>query len=364
MAATLIVPEIAEVKSYMSETGWQQRPPGVAGSLWAKGESRIGVPHDDSDLDTIAGVVQRLATAEGIAAGSMAERIHYFKVDRAKLRAVNDFRITDSIPLSALATISSASYLMLRSTGTTSLRGPTPDIAGNFSSRGDRVAEEARAGHTENGSYVIPLLMKLSDPGQPLPGMEYIAEPIERRVMSTFARSVAAVKTMIVEPAREPTPDDLDAVVEQGVSRDFCIGLSRVLGEDAVSEFETQFKWAPAVEHPPLPESVAISSDALRLVELAAERLRRTKVDPTQVFIGRIVELRHERGNAYGWVKLSTTRHGRHCEILVRLVADQYTWAVEWHQEEREVVVEGQVRSTVGRPLTIDAPKRFVAAAA
>ncbi|WP_203708464.1 hypothetical protein [Asanoa iriomotensis] len=213
---------------------------------------------------------------------------------------------------------------------------------------------------------MIPVLIRLPETDdsataqQPLPGIERSApEPFERRVVRTFAQSMDALQTYIVDPAREPTVASLVDAVERGVSREFCMALHRILAEESVSEFETTFEWASAVQHSDsLPSSVRIGADARELLNMAAEKLRAKKVGPRQVFSGKIVELRHEQGDAFGWIKVSTLRNGRWCEIGVKLRLEQYNHAVGWHRDARPVLVEGQVRSEFGRPLVVSDPLR------
>ncbi|MEV7228311.1 hypothetical protein AB0M79_14985 [Polymorphospora sp. NPDC051019] len=365
MAAKASVPDLRDVQLYMRHKGWHEYPPGVAGSLWAKGDFQIGVPHRSDQVEIVLGVVERLARSEELATRKMLDRIRYFRFDITRLRAANDFKITDSIPLEAAATITSSARVMLRSSGTTSLR-ERGEIGNNYSRRGDKVVENARMGHTENGSFIIPVLVELpevqepEDVQEPLVTVERSApEPFERRVMRTFAQSIEAIQRLIVEPAREPQIDTLIAIVERGVSREFCSALSRVLSEDAVGEFETQFSWAEAVKHSQtLPHSVSIDADAHELIERTAEKLRVNKVEPQQTFSGKIVELRHSIGDAWGWIKVSTIRNGRYSEVAVRLPFEHYAEAVSWHRDARPVLVEGQVQSGVNRPLTVRMPKR------
>ena len=102
---------------------------------------------------------------------------------------------------------------MLRSSATTAQRARA-QIGGNFSKIGDDIVEAARIGHTIEGSYIVPLMVPLTDPEEddpstpPITGLEQERadlEPPERRVTRTFAEALTAVSKIVVEPAREPT---------------------------------------------------------------------------------------------------------------------------------------------------------------
>jgi hypothetical protein len=223
--------------------------------------------------------------------------------------------------------------------------------------------------HTEQGSFIIPILVPLSDPGQPVGGepdqsalieiTTGVAEPLERRVTRTLAQSLNAVDRVIVQPESEPTLRDLHEVVERGVSREFCAALSRVLTDRNIAHFGAQFEWAESVPPPAtLPKSVDLPSAASDRLRRAAEKLKKNPIDLRQIFSGDIVELRYKSGepNAYIWV--STIRNGRQCEIRVTLSVDAYRVSLDWHQNGRPVLVEGEVHGGRGKKLTVESPIR------
>jgi len=59
------LPSAVQIRAYLRRKGWEQHPPGRAGSLWARGSYRVGVPHDDEDVMLIRGAIERIARAEG-----------------------------------------------------------------------------------------------------------------------------------------------------------------------------------------------------------------------------------------------------------------------------------------------------------
>src|SRR5258708_37511972 len=169
-----------------------------------------------------------------------------------------------------------------------------------------------------------------------------------------------AIQDIVVEPAREPTVDQIYELVYRGISREFCTSLAGILSEPSVAQFGSKVDWAPVVTPPAtLSRSVSIDSEAVDLVKAVANRLRQQKVDPNQIYSGTIVQLRHEDPNdPFGEIAVSTMRRGRQSEVLVRLPLDLYGQAWEWHYAGRAVLVEGIVRSAPGRPLRVDAPSR------
>jgi hypothetical protein len=360
------------LQTYLRFKGWRELPPGPAGSLWTKDEARIGVPHEDDDF-LIEGSIDRIAKFERRTPKEVRDSVRFLLFDVTHLRATNDRFITDTITLEAAARILSSSRRMLHATATTA-RAERAQIGNNYSKLGNDVVKQALMGHTERGSFVIPVLVALPEPS-PVDvhdislledfsdsGFHRAArEPFERRVVRTFAQSMQAVQEIVVEPAREPTIDQIYELVYRGVSREFCTSLAEILKEPSVAQFGATIDWAPAVTPPEtLSRRIAITADAADLVQKVANRLRQTKVDPNQVFSGTIVQLRHEdQQDLYGEIAVSTVRRGRQSEVLVRLPLNQYEYAWQWHHQGRAVLIEGVVHRAPGQRLRVDMPSRF-----
>jgi hypothetical protein len=362
-------PSLGLVWDYLLLTGWSVESEGVAGTLVAKGDVRIGVPRK-SDNVLLSGVITRIAEAEGRPYGAVAQQIRYLHFDVAYLRAANDYRIADTIPLEVAAKIITSARTMLRSTATTA-RGLRGQI-GTYSSVGDEVVKETLMGHTEKGSFVIPVLVPIPAPknvephvdvGQPtiaeLDVHRTAPEPFERRVTRTFAQSMGAMQALVIGPAKTPTRDQVHELVYRGVSREFCVALVNILEQSAVAEFGATVQWTPTVPVPnTLASDVTIDADAVGLVTKVASQLRRSKIEPSSVFTGTIVELRHVEPDPFGEIAVSTVRRGHQSEIRVRLPFDHYAQAWEWHRAGQSVLVEGKVRRSPGKRLMVDSPRR------
>jgi hypothetical protein len=286
-------------------------------------------------------------------------------MDVTFLRAANEYRITDTIPFESASTVIGSARKLLRASGTTAWR-ERGEIGGNYARRGDEVLRSARMDHTRDGSFVIPLLVPLSAPAERVsgetvsPDLELFTsapEPFERRVTRTLAQSVQAVREIIVQPEHSPTMSELHAVVERGVSREFCSALASILSDPAVGEFETRFDWAESIPAPEtMPKSVVIESEAAVRIEEAARKLKKGRIDTRSMFSGDIVELRHVTDEPFGFIWVSTIRKGRRSEIRVRLPFSAYQDALTWHHSQRVVIVEGQIEVGVGRRLVVESP--------
>ena len=365
------LPSADQVRLYLQYKGWSTLSAGPAGSLWGNETARIGVPHENDDL-LIEGAIDRIAGVEDRAPKIVRDSIRYLLYDVTHLRAANDRLITDTIPLETAAKILASSRRMLQASATTA-RGERAHIDRNFSAIGNEAVKHALMGHTERGSFVIPVLMPLPEPDPPdfhestifgedddIRFHRAAPEPFERRIVRTFAQSMQAVADIVVAPAKAPSVDQIYELVYRGVSREFCLALEGILHEPAVAEFGATIEWAPAVTPPSTLSEVSINADAVDLVKNVADRLRQTKMDPHQVFTGTIVQLRHaELSDPYGEIAVSTVRNGRQSEVMVRLRLGQYQDAWEWHLQGRAVLVGGVIRRAPNQRLSVDSPTRF-----
>lgn len=371
------------LRDYLQRSGWEPQPPGVGGALWRRtspapgtygGAGRdeapsIAVPSGvRPGTNEWRGLINRLSAYEQRSAEAVAFSIEHYYVDVTRFRAANDFKIAGTIPLLAGVDLVSSAYKMLRASATTA-RQPKSHIAGNFSVLGDRLVEEVRLGQTEEGSYILPVLIPLSEPEEPTqpeiwrdePGVERVAsEPPERRVTRTLAQALTAVDQLIVQPAREPRKSELAPLVAAGASRELLVAVHQVLSDSTVAVLETSFAWAGGATAPAsLPAKVALPHGATTLIEKASNLLRNSRRDPSTQLTGPIVEVRRVPGDPSGSMVVQTIRQGRPVEVRVRLSAKQLDPTHDWMRTSRTVVVEGNVIRDPGKRLRIDQPRNI-----
>lgn len=370
---------ITSVQAYLKRTGWERQEPGVAGAIWnlstlaggtygnADGEPALAVPFDiRRDSPAWYGLTERVAAYEERPVERVAEEIEHFYIDVTRFRAANDFVIAGTIPLSAGVDLVASAYKMLRASATTA-RQAKSHIAGGFSKLGDKIVDDARLGHTEQGSYIFPVLLPLTEPDpdeqdnlwRDEPGIaERVAlEPPERRVTRTLAQALTAVSTLVVEPAKEPTAAVVAPLVAAGVSRELIVAVNQVLSDPAVAVLDTSFAWAGGATAPSsVPEHVSLPSDAAPRLERTSRLLRASSRDPSIQMSGLIVEVRHVPDDPVGSVVLQTIRQGRPVEVRVHLGADRLDPVHDWMRTSRTIVVQGQVQRDPGRRLRVDQP--------
>ncbi|MFF1946841.1 hypothetical protein ACFVWF_32405 [Rhodococcus qingshengii] len=314
-----------------------------------------------------SGVLNRIAEFEHRDRPSVEKSIIYFGYDIAHLRAANDYLISDSIPLSAGAKMTESARVMVRSSATTA-QGTRPEIRGNYSKVGDSYADQTRMGHTEEGSYVIPVMIRVGDAPElagaeePFPGMDNRSlniESPERRITRTFSEALRAVVDNIVEPAREPRQSDVLGLVEAGATREFVQALSNVVSHPAVAEFEARFSWA--LSQPPSAEaakSKICPAEAAPLLDIAAKLMKSAPKTEAESISGQIVQVRREPDSPFIHVSLSTVRNSRATEVRITQPSSMHDTTLDWWKGRLTVTARGLIeRNSTG--LFIRSPQRF-----
>lgn len=342
---------------YLTTTGWA--PPageGPAGGLWRHPNSRFTLPvptalsTDGLDWQQI---LHRLAKVEDSEVADVAARLDGRLVDIANLRAANDIVIHDTIPYPAGVVMVREGWTMLRSSATTSL-GPRSHIR-RFRKSADEIVEAARMAHTKRGSFIIPIHLPLPEPAVPnqddtLSGHDFIVAPEarERRVMRTFAESLAALDTVAVQPEREPSGDSIHDLIRAGVSHEFSAALHRILDQEAVSEFSASFVWASgAGPAPATANTVTIPAAASERVKRVAIKLKTEGASRSREYLtGPIVGVHRDDQDEAGVVTVQASRNARPTHVKVNVSRERLDEALDWMKARSTVVVDGLVHRT------------------
>lgn len=359
-----------DVRLYLERAGWVVQGRGDAGELFGNPDThlQIAVPY----LIPPGGVewrsvTERLAYHENVDVQRVERALQRLWVDVTRLKAAKDVVIAGTIPLSAGSALVTSAYAMVRAAATTAhkLKG---DIGGNFSKRGDEIVHGARLAHTEEGSFVVPVLLPLTPheapPEQPqeriegFTGERDLYEPMERRVTRTLANALQALQQHVLDPAKEVTPNALDPFVYAGGSREMVVALLRILEQEAVGTFEAAFTWAPAVTAPASApaEPVRIEAEAKELLGRAARLLRQKRYTAAQALSGPIIGIYHDVDAPSGEIIIQAVHRARERDIRVVVPAETVDQATLWMRDKKVVLVQGRVESAPGQKLTVQQP--------
>lgn len=346
---------VADVTAELLRRDWVQERMSDRAALWTlPGTSaELYVPHKlRRDTMEWEGVLERIAAPAKENPRDIERAIEHKNYDFMRFR-VN--ASGDSIPLESAATVINSAFGMIRAAATAARR-PVQSIK-SYTKAGDEIAAQARLGHTEIGSFVFPVLLHIDQPTPPeqatFEGVDQvIPESDERRVTRTLAQALNAFERQVVTPGIKPTPRALLPVVYAGGTKELLNKVAAALAEPDISFLETSFIWAgaePASHN--LPRSVAIPTEARRLVTDAARILGESNQDPLRVLVGPIIRIEHVKGELFGEIVIQAPGPGggRKSRVEMQVRADQLGVLHEWMHAGTTVVVQGKVQTRPGR---------------
>lgn len=362
---TSLVPDAEVVSQYLYRQGWTVVAIGALGRTWKASDSEhiVVVPSElDASFFEWSGVVERIADGMAVPPDRVEQDLAHMYVDTTEFRALSTGP-GGSINLDAGVALVASAKAIVRSSATTS-RVSRLHIGTSFSTVGDRIAAQARMGHTRDGSYVVPILMPLPRPVDSVDGQFSLPdthESKERRATRTIAQTLSAIASTIVEPAIEPRPEVLAPLAASGVSRESVVAVHRVISSRSVDGLGARFGWAGGLRPPPgLPESTFIPSEAAPLLQQVADLMKGQKSRREEHLTGVIVQLRDEHDGSAGEFALETVRNGRACEVNVVVTGSLLQQAHSWFREGDALLVRGRIDSPPGRPLRILHPEQVV----
>lgn len=309
-------------------------------------------------------VIERIAAAHREADAVIAREVDLVRYDVTRFRVNGDIPDSPTVSLDAAASVVQTAFGMLRAAATAARR-PRQSIDGNYSKLADEIVREARLGHTEPGSFVFPVMMKLSEPAEesqsPISDAAFHAvrpESPERRVTRTLAQAMSAFEKHVLQPAKEPRLQDLTPVIVAGGTKEMFAQLNHAISEPDVDWLETGFAWAPIETGPAqTPEQISVPADseARELVSRSIKLLSTPASDPLRVLTGPIIHISHVPGDPLGEIAIQTptpggTRFGK-VEVTVREA--ELTQIHHWMDSGEIVVVQGAVEHRRGRPARV-----------
>lgn len=338
---------------YLERNGWTRQGGGDFADLWHAAEQpevRVLVPKLTEAVDyrrRLSELFQDLACYERKLADQVTDEMARQYADVVYLRAANGGSIGDTIPAATgLELFNTARKIVVASAAATIVRQPS--FAQTTPKRAYRHAHEVKLGHTQRGSYVLPIisradsLSEIQHEGEtPLFSIAGEEAQFGRRVQVTMAKALSVLEHLTVTQERLPTPAQSIEAVGVGLSSDLAEAVTRVLRADSVGEVDLRFKWSIAGGTPlDTPDEVSFPRDAVDKLEVVVEQLKASSEPHRTVVFGSVVELRsgpHEDG---GRVEVEAVLNGKRRNIVMRLNARDYEIARQSHTQTR-VIAQG-----------------------
>ena len=222
-----------------------------------------------------------------------------------------------------------------------SLKNPQPVYHGRADSDAANLLKRVRLGQTEQGSYVVTLLVKITPP-PPQQELSLAIEsnniPIERQLTSHFAKSLKSVKAASAKYSNGDS-NAFAEVMSEGVNWNLCNALDSLI--TPYSNLDISMNWARTFPAQEAWSSISFNeSDAVNLRE-AAEQFKLINPESPTCFRGFVRQLKRNQDESDGNVQLVISDEGNQRIIRAKLNKNDYSKAIQAHQRNALVSITG-----------------------
>ncbi|MBP2326186.1 hypothetical protein JOF56_006571 [Kibdelosporangium banguiense] len=319
-------PKVEDVLDYLRAHGWTMTGSWRNATVWSLREFDVLVPPTDAVADRpgrLRELVQCVAESEGRTPRMVRRDIALPAVDVVSYRARDT---TESVTLP---------------TGMRSLRAAR-----------DLVVACAREVVVETSQTVGTLLERsFLSLSEEVFGVD-IALPYEELGRRTALR-VLRSSTTVLKAVGSPDEDAFEQVFREGVSKDVCVALADLAGQDRRGSFELGFRWSRRA--PLKDQAVEFPAGVGRRIRAAGKRTEPPAEDAVGVVEGPVHSLSDdENGERWrigvrGVLQIDGTASGRRRLVPVWLrSAQDYDAALVAHREGNPVRAQGAITNTRG----------------
>ena len=351
----------AEVAAYLRSKNWQSVDfIGAKGAVWSHvlpahtggGEAELLLPLDRGLSDYVR---------------RMSEVLHILEVteNRSQLDILRDLGDADadvirvrfhsaafddgSVPLEQAASLVAAARDMMLAAACAATQ---PRLA--YPARKPAIASEymerVRLGQTERGSYVLAVrsLVPQQFSTQPtlFPDIASAAgdTPFARKVTLRLAQAIGATIEATAQVMASGDIGVFKSAVEQGVSANLCDALAGFGAVPATQSVSLNIGWASVRSVPASTRSsFVLPADTLSVLHDIARDLRENPSYAAFELRGPVVELKREEGYLEGQIVVAGIVDDHVRRVTVQLMDTDYNLAIQAHQNERPIFLEGEL---------------------
>ncbi len=215
---------------------------------------------------------------------------------------------------------------------------------GRASNEVTSLLERVRFGQTEQGSYVVTLLVEITPPAPQLNlAIETNNVPIERKLTHHLAESLKSAKAASTNFSIGNT-NAFSEVISQGVNWNLCNALDSLI--TPYSELEISVKWSNIFPTQEPRSSIGFNEqDAINLRK-AAKQFKLDDPEPAARLRGFVKQLKRDPHKTEGNVRMVTSYEGKERSIQVNLNDCDYNKAIQAHQGNALVFITGKLEKS------------------
>jgi hypothetical protein len=225
---------IAEITAYLKVMGWGIAEAGPLAQIWdhrSAHEQQIFLPLRETANDfekRVRMLVADLSRFERRAPEEIKQEISCVFYDVTDLEASHPSQINGSIPLHAAERLFLAARKMVEASAAATIQRQA-HYGHQMPDRAREHARHVRAGHTKEGSYILPIISRARaapditiENERPQYLVDVEETLFDRRVMTTMAKALEALELIAVRSDRRPSGTEIIDVIGEGVSRELC----------------------------------------------------------------------------------------------------------------------------------------------
>jgi hypothetical protein len=364
----------SEIETYLRSKDWTLRSEVDAGAVWispSRGDADVFVPRHPEFADyarRILDLVRTLSELEERPGSAVVRDLVLVAADVIRFRLPST-AADQSIPLDDALQLFQKARDALRAAGWAA--SSTQPRAFYLTNPPQKVAiflEQVRMGHTEPGSFVLPVISPLGTiEAGPAEVVDRSDPPFGRSVTRRFAESLGALSRSV---AAAKVDDDLSPFrksIKDGVSADLCyavgaiaeVGRAHAPAEPASVAISFSWSTARPIDDASVPRSLVLSRADAAILQDAGQYLRSLSPRPMATITGRVVRLERRDDEAAGQVGIHGEIAGETRTVTVTLKPTDYARAIHAHELGVEVSCSGVLeRSTHSR---LEEPIEFIA---
>ena len=334
----------AALSAYARAEGWSQQERYRVHSDIYVGEARpeIIVPRTER-LGDYASVVATLIETFAQISGQDELTVYRLLViaDRDVIRVRVAESDDGSVTLSGGADLIGGARDMLLSAAC-SLRDPRPVYRAGANREAADLLKRVRLGQTDQGSFVVTLLMPVLLPPMPalFPDPDDRNAPIERRMTRRLVEALGAARGA-VERTVAGEEGAFGGSVASGVSANLCEALARII--EPFPTLDVGVSWARTRPMKASGTVVRFGRADTAVLREAARLFRDRAPRPDVRLHGFVRLLKREQADIDGTIGLAADIDGQRQSVVAALEREDYERAVQAHRDRALVVLAGDL---------------------
>lgn len=355
----------SQLMGYLTEQGWREDGAieNIA-SVWHREEQEYLefeiIQPTRVDLkdykERVADLVGTLARFENRSVQTVLEDLLNFYADIIKIRVVHNDVEGGSIPLSDGVSLFEHAKDLLTSVAKSTF-SKRKYFFGQSSQDVNDIVNKFRLGQTEVGSYIVNLIIPIEcGIGDQ---QDHSEVSITRSVSHTLARSLLAIEASIDQYKSTRKDIVFDSAVQHGVSANLCDALVGLTGEAHIRNVEIKLSLSRGdKEFLDIPLSYSFNSSEVPFLQRASDYYKDKYVIQGYTVSGYVRSLKHEEGDDFGTVSVSSLVNEKERNVTFELPTDQYWEAHHAHKAGLIVECTGHL-SVSPRSATVINPSNF-----